>query len=314
MDLTEAKALELNKALSGALDRQDWAITRDLLQQLQSADASNKLKVLGTTKLSKTVFKLSKASDTATADAAAELVQKWRQLLKPAEKVGEKRPREQSPPPPQVKHEAAKPEPAAEAPAPPAPSGSGHSSGGVGGGSGSASGGSGGGVLAKTGEPTRDMVRAKLRDAFAKGISDNVKLLRELDVDPCSLAAECEEAMAAKFGGVGKDYQARFRSLIFNLKDPKNPEFSRAVVLGQLHVGSLCEMDVKEMASAEVKKQRHDWSEHAKMALMDEQTYNQGKWKMIRGPKGKPKKTSYLWGPTRPAKNPTTKKALVTNW
>ena len=29
------------------------------------------------------------------------------------------------------------------------------------------------------------------------------------------------------------------------------------------------------MASAEVKKQRHDWSEHAKMALMDEQTYNQ---------------------------------------
>jgi len=215
--------------------------------------------VLGTTKLSKTVFKLSKASDTATADAAAELVQKWRQLLKPAEKVGEKRPREQSPPPPQVKHEAAKPEPAAEAPAPPAPSGSGHSSGGVGGGSGSASGGSGGGVLAKTGEPTRDMVRAKLRDAFAKGISDNVKLLRELDVDPCSLAAECEEAMAAKFGGgrgchqpscarhfpdpgpanlgVGKDYQARFRSLIFNLKDPKNPEFSRAVVLGQLHVG-----------------------------------------------------------------------------
>ena len=44
MDLTEAKALELNKALSGALDRQDWAITRDLLQQLQTADASNKLK------------------------------------------------------------------------------------------------------------------------------------------------------------------------------------------------------------------------------------------------------------------------------
>ena len=30
--------------------------------------------------------------------------------------------------------------------------------------------------------------------------------------------------------------QARFRTLNFNLRDPKNPHFIKAVVLGQVHV------------------------------------------------------------------------------
>jgi len=72
------------------------------------------------------------------------------------------------------------------------------------------------------------------------------------------------------------------------------------------------------MASAEVKKQRHDWSEHAKMALMDEQTYNQYTGKQVQDgilkcPKCKSMKTSYVEVQTRSADEPTTKKCLCTD-
>lgn len=279
--------------------------------------------ILASTKLGNTVFKLSKVADTEVADAAEFLVQKWRQLNKKPEAkatefkaevraefkaevkaevkpqgAGEKRPRDEPPDAPETK---AVKTAGAESGAAAAPSSS-----------------SGTAVLAKTGDSVRDSVRSKLREAFAKGIAANVRLLRELDVDASTLAMECEEAMLSKFGGVTKEYQVRFRSLMFNLKDPKNPEFIRAVVLGQLHIADLADMDVKEMASAEMKKQRHVWSEHAKMALMDEQTYNQYTGKQVQDgilkcPKCKSMKTTYVEVQTRSADEPTTKKCLCTD-
>ena len=36
-----------------------------------------------------------------------------------------------------------------------------------------------------------------------------------------SVAQECEAGMNAKLGGTGKEYKTRFRSLMFNLQDPK---------------------------------------------------------------------------------------------
>ena len=45
--------------------------------------------------------------------------------------------------------------------------------------------------------------------------------------------------MSEKLGSGGKEYQARFRSLMFNLRDPKNPDLVRAIVLGQVHVTDL---------------------------------------------------------------------------
>jgi len=323
MELTEPKCREINATLTGALGRQDWSIAKDVLRQLKGADATNKMKILASTKLGKTVFKLSKVSDSDVADAADLLVQKWRQLSKKSEvkvegaegvkaevnprvkvemgsepkppSAGEKRPRDE--PASEVKPSVAKLEDASAS----APSSSRSTP----------------VVLVKTGDSVRDSVRAKLREAFEKGIEANAKLLRELDIDSATLSMECEEAMLARFGGVNKEYQVRFRSLMFNLKDPKNPEFIRAVVLGQLHVHDLAGMDVKEMASAEMKKQRHEWSEHAKMALMDEQTYNQYTGKQVQDgilkcPKCKSMKTSYVEVQTRSADEPTTKKCLCT--
>ena len=124
--------------------------------------------------------------------------------------------------------------------------------------------------LQRTGDSVRDSVREKLQEAFVKGVVDNEKYLYEQETDTALMAQETEVSMYEKFGGTTKEYKARFRSLVFNLRDSKNPEFIRQVVTGQRHVNDLAEMEVKEMASDEAKKQRIQWQENAKMALMDE--------------------------------------------
>eukprot|EP00322_Chrysochromulina_rotalis_P027798 CAMPEP_0115859954 /NCGR_PEP_ID=MMETSP0287-20121206/16879_1 /TAXON_ID=412157 /ORGANISM="Chrysochromulina rotalis, Strain UIO044" /LENGTH=338 /DNA_ID=CAMNT_0003314265 /DNA_START=42 /DNA_END=1055 /DNA_ORIENTATION=+ len=165
----------------------------------------------------------------------------------------------------------------------------------------------------KTGDSCRDKVRAKLMEAFDAGQIANARFLREQYTDTALMAEEAESHMNEVFGGTTKDYKARFRSLQFNLKDPKNPEFIRQVMTGQLHVNDLATMEVREMASDEMKKVRAQASENAKMALMDEKTYQQYAGKetqdgILKCPKCKSMKTEYIEVQTRSADEPTTKK------
>jgi hypothetical protein len=39
-----------------------------------------------------------------------------------------------------------------------------------------------------------------------------------------------EAAMAKKFGGMSKEYKAKYRSISFNLKDARNPDLRRKVI------------------------------------------------------------------------------------
>ena len=174
-------------------------------------------------------------------------------------------------------------------------------------------------VLLPTGDGTRDQCRLKLKECFEKGIATNIKMLHEFDSNPAGMANECEHEMFEKLCGgslpVSKDYKARFRSLMFNLKDEKNPDFILSVVMGAVHVNDLATMDVKEMASSEAKKQREKWRENAKMALMDEKSYNNYTGKVaqdgiLRCPKCKSWKTEYFEVQTRSADEPTTKKCF----
>jgi len=166
----------------------------------------------------------------------------------------------------------------------------------------------------KTGDPTRDMVRAKLQEAFDKGKIDNAKYLHEISVDTAAMATEAESRMNEVLGGsASKEYKARFRSLAFNLKDPKNPHFLQRVITGQIFVNDLADMEVKDMASDEMKKARHDALEHAKMALMDDRTYRNYAGKatqdgILKCPRCKSMKTEYVEVQTRSADEPTTKK------
>ena len=173
-------------------------------------------------------------------------------------------------------------------------------------------------VIAKTGDQVRDSVRDKLQEVFEKGVADNESVLREMDAYPPLMAQEAEEAMYDRFNGTSKDYKARFRSLMFNLRDAKNPEFLRQIVTGQRHVNDLADMEVRDMASDEVQKQREKWKEHAKMALMDEKSYKQYSGiktedGILKCPKCKSMKTEYVEVQTRSADEPTTKKCMCNN-
>ena len=174
--------------------------------------------------------------------------------------------------------------------------------------------------VALTGDGTRDMIRKKLQEAFDKGKADNAKFLREQVTDTAQMAEDTEAHMFGHFGGMSseKRYVQRGRALMFNLRDPKNPHFIQRVITGQIFLNDLAEMEVKDMASDEMKKNRLDMMEHAKMALMDDRTFKNYTGKknedgILKCPRCKSMKTEYFEVQTRSADEPTTKKCNCTN-
>ena len=88
------------------------------------------------------------------------------------------------------------------------------------------------GEPARTGDDTRDKIRKLLAEALAASLSEGVF------GDPCAVAVDVEEAMFVQNGGVNAKYKAKYRSLSFNLKDPKNPDLRARVCVhawGTLH-------------------------------------------------------------------------------
>ena len=89
----------------------------------------------------------------------------------------------------------------------------------------------------------------------------------------------------------------------------------RQVMTGQLFINDLATMEVREMASDEVKKQRQQAAEYAKMAIMDEKSFKgyTGKGQedgILKCPRCKSMKTEYVEVQTRSADEPTTKKCI----
>jgi transcription elongation factor S-II len=76
---------------------------------------------------------------------------------------------------------------------------------------------------ARTGDGTRDKIRKLLAEALALALGPGVF------GDPCSRAVEAETALFVQNGGVNAKYKTKFRSLSFNLKDPKNPDLRSKV-------------------------------------------------------------------------------------
>jgi len=291
-ELTVDACIELKGKLERRTKEEDLGGLRDILQQLKSTDARGKLQALSSTGLSKVVQRLSKHTDSQIATESNAIVQKWRALCAPKAKSLAT----PAAPPAPTAPAAAKVEPKVES-------------------SSSVASASSSSVLVLTGDQVRDSVRQKLYETFEKGIADNENMLRELATDAAQMAQDAEMAMFERFGDPNKDYKQRFRSLAFNLRDPKNPGFILSVVSGARHVNDLATMDIKEMASDEVKKQREKWVEQSKMALMDEKSYNNYSGKkvedgILKCPKCKSMKTEYVEVQTRSADEPTTKKCF----
>ncbi|KAJ9684052.1 hypothetical protein PVL29_016511 [Vitis rotundifolia] len=105
--------------------------------------------------------------------------------------------------------------------------------------------------MSKCDDALRDKVRELLSEALSKvaGEADE-DIMDEVNVcDPIRVAVSVESVMFEKWGRSSGTHKLKYRSLMFNIKDPKNPDLRRKVLLGQVKPERLLEMGPEEMAS-----------------------------------------------------------------
>lgn len=87
--------------------------------------------------------------------------------------------------------------------------------------------------------------------------------------DPKLLASKIEMELYKLFGGVNKKYREKGRSLLFNLKDKKNPELRERVMSEEISAERLCSMTAEELASKELSQWRQAKAEEmAEMVVL----------------------------------------------
>lgn len=64
------------------------------------------------------------------------------------------------------------------------------------------------------------------------------------------------------FRDTGTKYKTKYRSLIFNIRDPKNPSLFRRIVDGSLSPSELVKLSAEELASQELAKWREQQTQH----------------------------------------------------
>ena len=64
------------------------------------------------------------------------------------------------------------------------------------------------------------------------------------------------------FRDTGMKYKAKYRSLVFNIKDPKNPSLFRRIADGSLSPSELVRLSAEELASQELAKWREQQTQH----------------------------------------------------
>ncbi|KAK8556567.1 hypothetical protein V6N13_064590 [Hibiscus sabdariffa] len=122
--------------------------------------------------------------------------------------------------------------------------------------------------MVKCNDPLRDKFREILVEAFSKVPSevDEDKFDQVNACDPIRVAVAVESVMFEKMGKSNGTQKYKYRSIMFNLKDPKNPDLRRKVLLGEVNPERLITMTPDEMASDE--RQREN-DEIKKRALFD---------------------------------------------
>ncbi|KAI7727866.1 hypothetical protein M8C21_005851 [Ambrosia artemisiifolia] len=103
-------------------------------------------------------------------------------------------------------------------------------------------------------DPVRDKIRELLADALSKVAGEvNGDELRDkvAACDPYRVAVSVESAMYEKWGKSNGNQKVKYRSIMFNVKDPKNPDFRRKMLIGDLEPERIVELTPEEMASTE---------------------------------------------------------------
>lgn len=116
--------------------------------------------------------------------------------------------------------------------------------------------------MIKCNDPQRDKVRDLLAQSFAKVSDETSKsnradvrnILDEVDAcDPIRVAVTVESVLFEKLGHFNGAQRVKLRSIMFNLRDDKNPDLRRRVLIGDVKPERLIDMPAEEMASDERK-------------------------------------------------------------
>lgn len=111
--------------------------------------------------------------------------------------------------------------------------------------------------MIKSNDSARDKIRELLREALSK-VSEEADgdMMDEVNAcDPIRVAVKVESVLFENWGASNGAQKVKYRSLMFNLKDAKNPDFRRKVLLGVIEPERLVNMSTAEMASEQRKQE-----------------------------------------------------------
>lgn len=114
-------------------------------------------------------------------------------------------------------------------------------------------------------DSVRDKVRELLAEALCKVSGEVDDELRDAvnACDPYIVAVQVETAMFEKWGRSSGAQKFKYRSIMFNIKDPNNPDFRRKVLIGEYPPRSIIELSPEDMASDERQKENKKIKEKA---------------------------------------------------
>ncbi|KAG8644815.1 transcription elongation factor TFIIS isoform X3 [Manihot esculenta] len=121
------------------------------------------------------------------------------------------------------------------------------------------------GCIPKCNDALRDRIREQIYEALYK-VSGEAEEDSWGDVnacDPIQVAVSVESVLFKHWGRSNGSHKVKYRSLMFNIKDAKNPDFRRKILLGQVKAEEIVHLSSEEMASDEMQQKNQQIKEKA---------------------------------------------------
>lgn len=153
----------------------------------------------------------------------------------------------------------------------------------------------------------RDKARLFLWRALLAGVPPEQADAMSL-IESCRLCARIEEQLYKRYSGLSREYNLQLKTLKWNLNDLKNPELNLKLYVGSITPEEVVQMDSKELASDEKKKEREKDRQESMQACQANWDIRNMKSREGQFPCGKCKstKTVYFQMQTRSADEPMT--------
>ncbi|KAA8539706.1 hypothetical protein F0562_026398 [Nyssa sinensis] len=116
--------------------------------------------------------------------------------------------------------------------------------------------------VVKCKDDSRNKIRELLSEALCK-VSSETNEDEVNACDPFGVAVEVESAMFKYWGRFNGVHKLEYRSVMFNIKDPRNPDFRRKVLLGHVKPEGIPKMTPAEMASNQRQSENEKLKEKA---------------------------------------------------